>query len=175
MGVENYIFWSEIGSRFGERRDTPPPRIPWGSPPSVSTFYLSNSTERTDATKKKKKNEIIKLNTQRRLSQLKEGFFGLLLFWRFKKAIVYNCFRDLDLVGYVVEGKQSFGSAPWKIRKTNIILRIKCKNASTLLRRTNEKQIFNGKKNERFMDELMIYLLALTCTRIIELSLSFIQ
>ena len=149
----------------------PPP------PPGVSTFYLSNSTERTDATKKKKKNEIIKLNSQRRLLQLKEGFFGLLLFWRFKKAIVYNCFRDLDLVGYVVEGRQSFGSAPWKIRKTNIILRIKCKNASTLLRRTNEKQIYNAKKNERFMDELIIYLLllALTCTRIIELSLSFIQ
>lgn len=31
------------------------------------------------------------------------------------------------------------------------------------------------KKNERFMDELMIYLLTLTCTRIIEISLSFIQ
>ena len=31
------------------------------------------------------------------------------------------------------------------------------------------------KKNERFMDELMIYLLTLTGTRIIEISLSFIQ
>ena len=31
------------------------------------------------------------------------------------------------------------------------------------------------KKNERFMDELMIYLLTFTCTRIIEISLSFIQ
>ena len=26
--VENYIFWSEIGSGFGEPGGTPPPRIP---------------------------------------------------------------------------------------------------------------------------------------------------
>ena len=115
--------------------------------------------------KKKKKNEIIKLS-QRRLSKLKEGFVDLLeflkkwrVFWRFKEAIVYNCFWDLDLVGYVVEGKQNFGSAPWKIRKTNIILRIKCKNASTLLRRTNEKQIYNEKKEWKiygWMNDLLI-------------------
>ena len=28
-GVENYIFWSEVGSGFGEPGCTPPPRIPW--------------------------------------------------------------------------------------------------------------------------------------------------
>ena len=159
--MENYIFWSEIGSGFGERGGTPPPRIPWGTPPPPGSvlFICFNTLSNSDwkdwchkNTKKKKKNEIIKLS-QRRLSKLKEGFVGLLqffkkwrVFWRFKEAIVYNCFWDLDLVGYVVEGKQNFGSAPWKIRKTNIILRIKCKNASTLLRRTNEKQIYNEKK-----------------------------
>ena len=120
--------------------------------PRMSAFFicfntLSNSTERTDVTKKT--NEIIKLS-QRRLSKLKEGFVGLLLkkitrFLTIQRSYS-NCFWDLDLVGYVVEGKQNFGSAPWKIRKTNIILRIKCKNASTLLRRTNEKQIYNEKK-----------------------------
>ena len=28
LGKENYIFWSEIGSGFGEPGSTPPPRIP---------------------------------------------------------------------------------------------------------------------------------------------------
>ena len=28
MGVENGIFWSELGSGFGEPGGTPPPRIP---------------------------------------------------------------------------------------------------------------------------------------------------
>ena len=28
MGVENYIFWSEIGSGFGEQGGTPPPLSP---------------------------------------------------------------------------------------------------------------------------------------------------
>ena len=32
MGAENYIFWSEIGSRFGEPGRTPPPRIPRSAP-----------------------------------------------------------------------------------------------------------------------------------------------
>ena len=135
------------------------PEVPPPSPPGCQYFLLVLTLCQTalkglmpQKRKKKKKNEIIKLS-QRRLSKLKEGFVGLLqflkkwrVFWRFKEAIVYNCFWDLDLVGYVVEGKQNFGSAPWKIRKTNIILRIKCKNASTLLRRTNEKQIYNEKK-----------------------------
>ena len=31
-GVENYIFWSEIGSGFGEPGGTPPPRIPRSTP-----------------------------------------------------------------------------------------------------------------------------------------------
>ena len=33
MGVKNYIFWSEIGSAFGEPGGTPPPRIPRSTPP----------------------------------------------------------------------------------------------------------------------------------------------
>ena len=170
--MENYIFWSEIGSGFGERGGIPPPRIPWGIPPRCQYFLFVLTLCQTalkglmpQKRKKKKKNEIIKLS-QRRLSKLKEGFVGLLqflkkwrVFWRFKEAIVYNCFWDLDLVGYVVEGKQNFGSAPWKICKTNIILRIKCKNASTLLRRTNEKQIYNEKKEWKiygWMNDLLI-------------------
>ena len=32
-GVENVIFWSEIGSGFGETGGTSPPRIPWSTPP----------------------------------------------------------------------------------------------------------------------------------------------
>ena len=31
MGVKNDIFWSEIGSGFGEPGGTPPPRIPRSS------------------------------------------------------------------------------------------------------------------------------------------------
>ena len=31
-GVENDIFWSEIGSRFGEPGSTSPPRIPRSTP-----------------------------------------------------------------------------------------------------------------------------------------------
>ena len=30
--VENYIFWSEIGSGFGEQGGNPPPRIPRSTP-----------------------------------------------------------------------------------------------------------------------------------------------
>ena len=30
--MQNYIFWSEEGSGFGEPRGTPPPRIPRGTP-----------------------------------------------------------------------------------------------------------------------------------------------
>ena len=33
MGVGNYIFWSEIGSGFGESGSTTPPRIPRSKPP----------------------------------------------------------------------------------------------------------------------------------------------
>ena len=33
MGVENYTFWSEIGSGFEELGITPPPRIPSSNPP----------------------------------------------------------------------------------------------------------------------------------------------
>ena len=34
-GVENDIFWSDIGSGFGELGGTPPPRIPRSNPPRV--------------------------------------------------------------------------------------------------------------------------------------------
>ena len=37
-GLENYIFWSEIGSRFGELGGTPPSRIPRSSPRGFATF-----------------------------------------------------------------------------------------------------------------------------------------
>jgi len=32
--VENSIFWSEIGSGFGDAGGTPPPKIPRSTPPS---------------------------------------------------------------------------------------------------------------------------------------------
>ena len=35
MGVENYIFWSEIESGFEEPCGTPPPRIPRSTPPPL--------------------------------------------------------------------------------------------------------------------------------------------
>ena len=38
-GVENDIFWAEIGSGFEEPGGTPPPRIP--SPPGFSQIILS--------------------------------------------------------------------------------------------------------------------------------------
>ena len=40
MGVENYIFWSEIGSGFEESGGTPPPRIPRSTfpPPGRKVF-----------------------------------------------------------------------------------------------------------------------------------------
>ena len=33
-GVENGIFWSEIGSGFGDAGGTPPPKIPRSTPPA---------------------------------------------------------------------------------------------------------------------------------------------
>ena len=39
-GVENYIFWSEIGSGFEETDGTPPPRIPRSTAPlGCAAFY----------------------------------------------------------------------------------------------------------------------------------------
>jgi len=35
-GVGNGIFWSEIGSGFGDAGGTPPPKIPRSTPPGVS-------------------------------------------------------------------------------------------------------------------------------------------
>jgi len=44
MGVGNGIFWSEIGSGFGDAGSTPPPKIPRSTPPPPRvlrgyTFY----------------------------------------------------------------------------------------------------------------------------------------
>ena len=41
MGVENDIFWSEVGSGFGEPGSTPPPRIPKSTPLLVSIDLVS--------------------------------------------------------------------------------------------------------------------------------------
>ena len=41
MGVENDIFWSEVGSGFGEPGSTPPPRIPRSTPLLVSIDLVS--------------------------------------------------------------------------------------------------------------------------------------
>ena len=38
MGVENYIFWSEIGSGSEEAGGTPPPRILRSTPPPPQGF-----------------------------------------------------------------------------------------------------------------------------------------
>ena len=38
MGMENGMFWSEIGSGFGELGGIPPPRIPRSIPPGVQTL-----------------------------------------------------------------------------------------------------------------------------------------
>ena len=45
--VENYIFWSEIGSGFEEPRGTPPPRIPRSTPPPAkeTTVYLARYSQ----------------------------------------------------------------------------------------------------------------------------------
>ena len=39
-GAENWIFWSEIGSGFGEPGSTPPPRIARSTPPGAAFFWL---------------------------------------------------------------------------------------------------------------------------------------
>jgi len=46
-GVENYIFWSEIGSGFEEPEGIPRPRIPR----STALGFFSSSHKRTPATK----------------------------------------------------------------------------------------------------------------------------
>ena len=38
-GVENDIFWSKIGSGFGEPGDTPAQRIPRSTPPGSREMY----------------------------------------------------------------------------------------------------------------------------------------
>ena len=43
MGVENGIFWSEIGSGFGDAGGTPPPKISRSTPRGSSLFVLGVS------------------------------------------------------------------------------------------------------------------------------------
>ena len=38
-GVENAIFWTQIGSGFGEPGGTPPPTIPRSNPPPRPPLY----------------------------------------------------------------------------------------------------------------------------------------
>jgi len=40
-GMGNGIFWSEIGSGFGDAGGTPPPKIPRSTPPGY--YYKENS------------------------------------------------------------------------------------------------------------------------------------
>ena len=52
MGVENYIFWSEIGSGFGEQGGTPPPlspvqRLPLGIPTKIAIIEKIESARGT--------------------------------------------------------------------------------------------------------------------------------
>jgi len=44
-GVRNGIFWSEIGSGFGDTGGTPPPKIPRSTPPwvQISLAYIMRS------------------------------------------------------------------------------------------------------------------------------------
>ena len=41
-GVENGIFWSEIGSGLGEPGGTPLPKIPRSTPPGYYRFYVNH-------------------------------------------------------------------------------------------------------------------------------------
>ena len=47
--VENYIFWSEIGSGFEELCGTPPPRIPRGTPPLPGGITLAVLTRKENS------------------------------------------------------------------------------------------------------------------------------
>ena len=44
-GVENVIFWSEIGSGFGEPGGKPPPRIPGGSGAGCKSCHHNHRLE----------------------------------------------------------------------------------------------------------------------------------
>ena len=45
-GVENAIFWSQIGSGFGEPGGTPPPTIPRSNPPPAPDFIPPRSSRK---------------------------------------------------------------------------------------------------------------------------------
>ena len=44
-GVGNGIFWSEIGSGFGDAGCTPPPKIPRSTPPGVRGLHWNGLVE----------------------------------------------------------------------------------------------------------------------------------
>ena len=44
MAVEIDIFWSEIGSGFGESGDTPPPIIPRVTPPPPPPLWIASQS-----------------------------------------------------------------------------------------------------------------------------------
>ena len=45
-GVENAIFWSQIGSGFGEPGGTPPPTIPRSNPPPPAPHFIPPRSSR---------------------------------------------------------------------------------------------------------------------------------
>jgi len=44
-GVGNGIFWSEIGSGFGDAGGTPPPKLPRSNPPGGTYAAYQNNVE----------------------------------------------------------------------------------------------------------------------------------
>ena len=66
-GVKNDIFWSEIGSRFGEPGGTPPPRIPRRTPGVYVTYDKSAETLATQT-------RLIKIVTLNGIFTLKRSF-----------------------------------------------------------------------------------------------------
>ena len=61
MGVENGIFWSEIGSGFGDPGGTPLPRIPRSTPRGVGSIISPNKTkERISRSSLGRKKKMIK-------------------------------------------------------------------------------------------------------------------
>ena len=84
-GVENGIFWSEIGSGFGEPGGTPLPRIPRSTPPrAIELLKTSSDPQITNGVEGSEvKQETVPMKGQRTLTNI-----NLLLFvktaWNFQ-------------------------------------------------------------------------------------------